>query len=101
MIEHIVLFRWKIEATAEQIGAGIEGLRALKDSIPGIASLACGADFSGKAQGYTHALVIRFSDRASFDAYGPHQAHRAVIETHLKPILESVIDFDFEVGPQV
>lgn len=101
MIEHIVLFRWKPEATKEQVARGMEGLRGLKDSIPGITDLACGADFSGRAQGYTHALVIRFSDRASFDAYGPHPAHRAVIETYLKPILEGVIDFDFEVEPQV
>lgn len=101
MIEHIVLFRWKPEATEEQVAAGMDGLRGLKGSIPGIAALACGADFSGRAQGYTHALVIRFSDRASFDAYGPHPAHRAVIETYLKPILEGVIDFDFEVEPQV
>ena len=100
MIQHIVLFRWKTEATAQQIAAGMEGLRALKDSIPGITALACGADFSGRAQGYTHALVIRFADRVSFDAYGPHPAHRAVIESHLKPILEAVIDSDFEVGPQ-
>ena len=100
MIEHIVLFRWKPEATEEQVAAGMDGLRGLKGSIPGIAALAYGADFSGRAQGYSHALVIRFSDRASFDAYGPHPAHRAVIETHLRPILESVIGFDFEVRPQ-
>lgn len=100
MIEHIVLFRWKTEATAEQVAAGMEGLRGLRGSIPGITALACGVDFSGRAQGYTHALVIRFADRPSFDAYGPHPAHRAVIETHLRPIMESVIDFDFKVGPQ-
>lgn len=100
MIEHIVLFRWKSEATDEQVAGGMEGLHSLQDRITGIVALACGADFSGRAHGYTHALVIRFSDRAAFDAYGPHPAHRAVIETHLKPILEDVIDFDFEVTPQ-
>jgi len=49
MIEHIVLFRWKPEATDGQVAAGMEGLRGLKDSIPGITDLACGADFSGRA----------------------------------------------------
>ena len=99
MIEHIVLFRWTPEATSERIAAGMEALRGLRHSIAGITALACGADFSGRAQGYTHVLVIRFSDRASFDAYGPSSAHRAVVETHLKPILQDVIDFDFEVTP--
>ena len=100
MIEHIVLFRWKPGAANDQITKGMEGLRSLQDRIPGIISLTCGADFSGRAQGYTHALVVRFSNRAAFDAYGPHPAHRAVIETQLVPILESVLDFDFEVTPQ-
>ncbi len=100
MIEHIVLFRWKPEATDEQVAAGMDGLRGLKNRVPGIVAMDCGADFSGRAQGYTHALVIRFSDRATFDAYGPHPAHQAVIETQLKPLLDAVLDFDFEVTPQ-
>ena len=100
MIEHIVLFRWKPETTTEQIAEGMKALRGLKDQISGIMALACGADFSDRAHGYTHALVVRFSDRAAFDAYGPSPAHRAVVETQLKPILQDVIDFDFEVTPQ-
>lgn len=100
MIEHIVLFRWKPGAENEQITKGMEALRGLQDRIPGIVALACGADFSGRAQGYTHALVVRFLDRAAFDAYGPHPAHRAVIETQLVPILGDVLDFDFEAAPR-
>ncbi len=53
MIEHIVLFRWKPEATPEQVAETMEGLRGRKDRISGILSLTCGADFSGRAQGYT------------------------------------------------
>ena len=99
MIEHIVLFRWKPEATTDQIAQGMNALRGLQNSIPGIVALACGADFSGRAQGYTHALVIRFSDRAAFDFYGPSPAHQAAVNTYLRPILQDVIDFDFEVTP--
>lgn len=100
MIEHIVLFRWKPEATAEQIAASMDGLRALKGSIPGIVALACGADFSGRAQGYAHALMIRFTDRAALDAYGPHPAHQTLVETQIMPIAAGVLEFDFEVAPQ-
>ena len=100
MIEHIVLFRWKADATPEQVAGAVEALRGLKDAIPGVVALACGADFSGRAQGYTHALVIRFTDRAALAAYGPHPAHRAAVETQIRPILEAVLDFDFEVMPQ-
>ena len=99
MIEHIVLFRWKPEATDEQVAAVMEGLRGLKDSVPGILALACGVDFSGRAQGYTHGLVVRFPDRAALDAYGPHPAHQAVVETQIKPIVSDVLAFDFEATP--
>ncbi len=99
MIEHIVLFRWKPEATPEQVAGAVEGLRGLKDRVPGILSLTCGADFSGRAQGYTHALVVRLADRAALAAYGPHPAHRAVVETQIKPIIEDTLGFDFEVTP--
>jgi len=87
---------WKPGAAPEQITAAMASLPGLKTQIPGIVSLNCGADFSGRAQGYTHALVIRFADRAAFDAYGPHPAHQALIEMHLRPILAEVLDFDFE-----
>jgi hypothetical protein len=100
MIEHIVLLRWKPETTAAQIAAGLTGLRGLKDSIPGIVALDCGADFSGRAQGYTHALVVRFTDRAALDAYGPHPAHATLVETQLLPIIEAIIEFDFELTPE-
>ncbi len=98
MIEHIILFRRKPEITDAQIAAVMESLRGLKDQIPGIVTLACGADFSGRAQGYTHALVVRFSDRAALDAYGSHPAHQAVVETQIKPSFEGILGFDFEVA---
>ena len=99
MIEHVILFRWKPETTDTQITAVMEGLQGLKDQIPGILALACGADFSGRAQGYTHGLVVRFSDRAALDAYGPHPAHQAVVVNQIKPFVENVLGFDLEVAP--
>ena len=99
MIEHIVLFRWKPEATDAQVAAAVKGLQGLKGRVPGILDLACGADFSDRAQGYTHGLVVRFPDRAALDAYGPHPAHQTVVQTQIKPIVADVLAFDFEVTP--
>lgn len=100
MIKHIILLRWKPEAADEQVAAGMDGLRGLRDRVPGIVALTCGMDFSGNAQGYTHALVARFADRAALDAYNLHPAHRTIIETQLKPILGGILVFDFEETPQ-
>lgn len=97
MIEHIVLFQWKPEATAEQIEEVLLGLRGLTGHIPGIIELHCGEDFSGRSQGYTHGLVVRFQDRAALEAYGPHAAHRRVVEELINPIRGAVLAFDFEI----
>jgi hypothetical protein len=95
MVEHIVLFRWKEEATSEQIEQVMKGLRRLKEVIPGILDLSCGEDFSGRAQGYTHGLVAQFTDEDALKAYGPHPAHRQVVEEQIAPIREMVLGFDY------
>ena len=99
MIEHIVLFRWKAEATAGQIETAMASLRGLAGRIPGILGLTCGEDFSGRSKGYTHALVVRFADRTALGAYGPHPAHREVFERDIAPIRDETLGFDFQVRP--
>lgn len=97
MIEHIVLFRWMPEAAPEAIARVMEELRGLRDKIPGIIDLTCGEDFSGRAQGYTHGLVVRFTTSEALDAYGPHPAHQHVVKTLINPIRDAVLAFDFEI----
>lgn len=96
MIEHIVLFRWKPNTTEAQIAQVVEGLRSLKMQISGIVDLQVGADFSGRSQGYSHALVMRLTDRAALEAYFPHPAHRRIVEEYINPIREDTLAFDLE-----
>lgn len=98
MIEHIVLFRWTPEAAPEAVAQVMEGLRGLRQQIPGIIDLQCGEDFSGRAQGYSHGLVVRFETRAALDAYGPHPAHQQVVQTLINPIRGGVLALDFEIA---
>ncbi|HLK56997.1 MAG TPA: Dabb family protein [Chthonomonadaceae bacterium] len=96
MIEHIVLFRWQNDAAPEAIAAAVEALRGLKDTVPGILDLSCGENFSDRAQGYTHGLVVRFPDRAALEAYGPHPNHQHVVQNFINPIRAEVLALDFE-----
>ena len=57
MIEHIVLFRWTPETSTEGVDRAMTGLRGLKGKIAGIVDLSCGADFSRRANGFTHGLL--------------------------------------------
>ena len=96
MIEHIVLFRWTDEASQEAKDGAVEELRKLKGKIPGIVDLSCGANFSDRAKGYTHGLVVRFKDRAALEVYGPHPEHQRVVQNFINPIRGEILALDYE-----
>lgn len=95
-VVHIVLFRWKPDAAGPAIAAAVEGIRRLRDQIPGIVSLEIGPDFSERSQGYQHGLVVTFESRAALETYGPHPAHLRVVSELIQPISDGVLALDFE-----
>jgi hypothetical protein len=96
MVEHILLMRWQEQASQEAIDRAMAGLRGLKEQVPGIVDLSCGLNFSERAKGYTHGLVIRFKDRAALDAYFPHPEHQRVVQTLINPIRADTLILDYE-----
>lgn len=97
MIEHLVLFQWTPDASAEAVAQVVTELRALKSQIPGVLDLTCGENFSPRSQGYTHALVVRFDDRTALEAYGPNPAHQRVVQEFIAPIRANVLSLDYEI----
>jgi hypothetical protein len=97
MVEHVVLFKLKPEATEAQKRAMVEALRGLRGQIEGIVDLSCGRNFSERGQGFEIGLVVRFRDRAALDAYIPHPAHRGAVEQFINPIRLDVIVSDYEI----
>lgn len=93
---HVVLFKWKPEATAEQVAQTRAALLSLKDSVPGILEIHCAENFSDRSKGYQTVLIVRFESREALAAYLPHPAHRAVVEQFIVPIRDDslVVDID-------
>ena len=99
-VSHVVLFKWKPEASAEAIRATVEALRGLSSKIPCIKSLHVGESFtSARHKGFTHCLVARLGSRADVDVYGKHPAHVAAVTEHVKPILADIMALDFDGDP--
>ncbi len=96
MIVHIVLFKWNYEASQDKIDEVMVQLRAMKGNIPGITELSCGVDFTGRADGYTHGLLVKFNTKEDLLNYGPHPVHRNVVDNFINPIRESILAFDYE-----
>ena len=80
MVDHLVFFAVREEASPEEVEDLLSSIRALKDDVPSTADVSAGEDFSGRSGGYTHALFARFEDTAGLREYMKHPAHLAVVE---------------------
>ena len=86
MIRHVVLFRWKPEATQEQKKLVAAELGKLPSAIPSIRSYVLGAD-AGINQGNAEfAVTADFDDEAGYLAYRDDPKHREIIRKHITPI---------------
>jgi hypothetical protein len=98
MVEHIVLFKVKENASLQTRAAIGQALTGLRHQISGIIDLTFGATFTHeRAQGYTHALVVRFANKEALAAYGPHPAHQKAVHEVIRPAVDDVIALDFEI----
>jgi len=78
-VRHVVVFRFKPDASAEKIRQVAAALTALKDQIPGVLAVEHGVNNSPENlnQGFTHVFQLTFTNAAARDAYLPHPAHKA------------------------
>jgi hypothetical protein len=95
-IRHVVHFKFKADATQEQIAKVVEEFAALKKKIAVVDALEWGTDVSpeGLGKGYTHCWIASFKTAADRDAYLVHPDHQAFVAI-LKPILEDALVVDF------
>ncbi len=96
-LRHVVLFKFKDDASKEAIKAIEAKFRALPSKIAEIESLEWGTNNSpeGLAQGFTHCFFVTFKDAKAREVYLPHPAHKAFVEL-LKPSLDKVLVIDYD-----
>jgi hypothetical protein len=80
MVDHLVFFAVKEEASPEEVEDLLSSIQGLKDEVPATVDLSVGQDFTGRSGGYTHGLFTRFEDAAGLQEYMGHPAHLAVVE---------------------
>ena len=80
MLDHLMFFAVREEASEEEVEDLVSSMRALRDQVPSTVDLSVGEDFSGRSGGYTHALLARFENAAGLQEYMEHPAHLAVVE---------------------
>ena len=96
VLRHIILLKFKAEATPAHIAEVEQAFASLEDKIDVVQDLEWGTNNSpeGLAKGYTHCFLVTFRTPADRDIYLPHPAHKEFVEI-LKPHLEEAMVVDY------
>lgn len=95
-IRHVVHFKFKSDATPEQIKHITDEFAALKGKISEVEALEWGTNSSpeGLSKDFKYVWIVSFKNAADRDTYLVHPAHKAFVEI-LKPLLDDVLVVDF------
>lgn len=80
MIDHLVLFTVRDDASGEEVRGLLDALAGLKGTVPGVVDLSVGENFSERSRGYTHGLFARFRTVDDLQAYAGHPDHLSAVE---------------------
>lgn len=99
MLRHVVLFRWKPGATAEDVSKVEAAMHQLPAKIPCIQSYRFGRDLGVQGGNADFALVADFTDEEGLLTYANHPDHQAVIQNLVRPILAHRESIQYLIDP--
>jgi len=96
MIRHILLIAFKEDAQAGDIAAVRAAFLGIPARVNGVVAVEWGQNDSpeGRAEGFTHSVLMTFADEAARQRYLPHPDHEA-LKAIFRPVLEQVIVLDY------
>jgi hypothetical protein len=74
-VNHVVWIKLAAETSAQRIAEHMDALRRLKIDVPGINQLSVGVNFTDRAHGCTHGLVVELKDKEALAVYAVHPSH--------------------------
>jgi len=74
-VEHMVWIKFHDEVPPTRQQTHLDNLAGLARTVPGIESLRIGTNFTDRARGYTHGLIVRLPDRDALTTYADHPEH--------------------------
>lgn len=82
MLRHIVLQKFKSDASPEQRAALRAAVERMAASVPEVRSLVCGSNIGSGPNHHDFAVVIDFDDMPAFRRYIESPAHRTFVAEH-------------------
>ncbi len=94
-VQHIVWIRFNEGVPGDRIDQHLVALKALEDEVPGIVELSLGENFTDRAQGDTHGLIVTLEDKAALSGYATHPYHVEVAAAVRADGSLMVLDYEF------
>lgn len=88
MIRHMVLFRFKPDATEAARKAVVDGLARLPSQFPAMRRFGLGENISQRDQSFSHVMTIEFATRRELEDYLNSDDHENFVVTWFKPNIE-------------
>jgi len=95
MVTHIVIFTWVPGVTPAQVAAFAQAASGMADTLAGQATIRHGPDLGFRDGNGDYALVVTVPDRAGWDAYQAHPAHKAFVRDFVAPLQASRLTIQF------
>lgn len=95
-LQHVVFFKFKDEASSEQVAKVEQAFAALPSKIDTIKAFEWGKNNSPEKHddGFTHCFLVTFDSEQGRELYLPHAEHKAFVDV-LRPVLDKVRVLDF------
>jgi hypothetical protein len=77
-VDHMVWIRFHEGVGEDRIAEHLANLRSLAQRVPAVQDLRVGANFTDRARGFTHGLIVTVADRDALQQYLEHPDHVAV-----------------------
>ncbi|KAG0241867.1 hypothetical protein BGW41_005213 [Actinomortierella wolfii] len=99
-IAHIVLLKVKPTVSEEQAQGILKNLANLQKQLPGLVkSVHLGTNFASRAKGYTHGFTMIFDSKEALETYDKSPEHTKVVVEDVRPNVDDVLAFDYEIAP--
>jgi hypothetical protein len=94
-VSHQVWMKFAAEVSPDRIEAHLNALRGLRGQVPGIIDLNVGKNFTDRAHGFTHGLLVVLRDKQGLTDYQVHPRH-VEVATALKADAQLMaMDYEF------
>jgi hypothetical protein len=97
MLRHVVMFRFRPDASSRVREAVGEGLAELPAAIGEIETYCFGPDLGLRSGNFDFCLVAEFADAEAFRRYVEHPAHQRFVRERLEPAVSDRVSVQYEV----